>query len=107
MLLAGNGTPTTSGALPSVTPVQAPLPMPPVISSFAVNQSHIATPCFPSPILKTSQPVSQSTAGPVSINEANAVKTIGVVTSQCNKVEPLKAVSPGSIRATLIPSGRF
>ncbi|XP_019169520.1 PREDICTED: protein TIFY 6B-like isoform X2 [Ipomoea nil] len=86
MLLAGNGTP--SGA-----PVQAPLPMPPVISSFAVNPSHIATPCFPSPVLKTPQPVSQPAAGSVSTNEANVVKTIGVVASQ-----------PGSIRATLIPS---
>lgn len=103
MLLAGNGTPTTPGALPSVAPVQAPLPMPPVISSFAVNPSHIATPCFPSPILKTPQPVSQS----VSTNEAKVVKTIGVVASQPIKAEPLKAVSPGSIRATLIPSGRF
>nr|GLL29344.1 protein TIFY 6B-like isoform X1 [Ipomoea trifida] len=105
MLLAGNGTPTTPRALPSVAPVQAPLPMPPVISSFAVNPSHIATPCFPSPILKTPQPVSQSAAGgSVSTNEAKVVKTIGVVASQPIKAEPLKAVSPGSIRATLIPS---
>nr|GMD11850.1 protein TIFY 6B isoform X2 [Ipomoea batatas] len=92
MLLAGNGTPTTPGALPSVAPVQ--VPMPPVISSFAVNPSHIAKPCFPSP----------TAGGSVSTNEAKVVKTIGVVASQPIKAEPLKAVSPGSIRATLIPS---
>lgn len=75
MLLAGNGTPNTSGPKPTASPAQGTLlPMPSIIDGFALNRDNIRAACFPSPISITPYTVSQSAAGSGSSKEPTAVK---------------------------------
>nr|ALI87031.1 JAZ3 [Catharanthus roseus] len=105
MLLAGNGPPLPSSSSVPASPVPISVVRPPIIDSFAVNQSHRTTPCISSPISVATLSSSHSAGGSVTANDVTTARSTSTLKSPPPRVEPSKNVSSaGPISAPLIPS---